>query len=90
MTLSEAYSELFQKPYIQPFAKIVFNYFCEKLLLRYLAWFWMHLLLRRSLIDILKEGDPVKILVVPCVSAKRGNVWCIMHQNIIRYIPLDI
>ena len=19
-----------------------------------------------------------------------GNVWCIMHQNIIRYIPLDI
>ena len=19
-----------------------------------------------------------------------GNVWCIVHQNIIRYIPLDI
>ena len=28
--------------------------------------------------------------VAKTLAEERGNVWCIVHQNIIRYIPLDI
>ena len=40
-----------------------------------------------------KKGITITNTFQKCLdesNRKSGNVWCIVHQNIVRYIPIDI